>query len=559
MHPLLRAVLLPVEDSSTQPSPVPPALPCSSRCRARRVSTSRARPMSSPSPNAMASSSSRYRLPEWTPASASGTATCAAPRRCPLPRRGAARPPDGGDLPRARGSARSPMRRAPHLHGVSRPCSVHYRVEQGPIGGSSRPWHDPDRHARLRDRDALLPRRPRRSRRGRAGRLLGPTGHETTPLVAPVLVIAGVSECRRRLPLHDPAWIHAVRVCHTDPSGGTLLNEYGRAQSELLLSSIYGRRRTTLPTSRGTASRWPDRFSASFHSPSWLRVGGWIREGYIWNAVDGRIVDRRPAADASGRGRSISDRRLPGGRRAGLLQRRGHDLPEAGTDHPLHHRAEPRRTRVLGGRGDVRRRWDCFAPEGSTSPSVSAISSTPRSCGPRPRPISTRTRPTGWRLPSPGPAWRAEVMALLGNLSVHPDAYRERGAAGYLEVTLAPTGGDRRQRAGGAIRRIADHPAAHASTGLRRFRATVTVATGGLAGRGGPAPRQAAGRGVAGRRPCRVAPGRRGIVPRFHLLAAVEGMKTGATPSSAARGLGGPVVVRLPPRRHPHGRRRTLE
>ena len=29
-------------------------------------------------------------------------------------------------------------------------------------------------------------------------------------------------------------------TCHTDPSGGTLLNEYGRAQSELLLSSIYG-------------------------------------------------------------------------------------------------------------------------------------------------------------------------------------------------------------------------------------------------------------------------------------------------------------------------------
>jgi hypothetical protein len=37
------------------------------------------------------------------------------------------------------------------------------------------------------------------------------------------------------------------------------------------------------------------------------------------------------------------------------------------------------------------------------------------------------------------PTWRAEVMALLGNYSVHPDAYRERGAAGYFELTLAPT------------------------------------------------------------------------------------------------------------------------
>ena len=37
------------------------------------------------------------------------------------------------------------------------------------------------------------------------------------------------------------------------------------------------------------------------------------------------------------------------------------------------------------------------------------------------------------------PTWRAEVMALLGNYSVHPDAYRERGAAGYFELSLAPT------------------------------------------------------------------------------------------------------------------------
>ncbi len=36
------------------------------------------------------------------------------------------------------------------------------------------------------------------------------------------------------------------------------------------------------------------------------------------------------------------------------------------------------------------------------------------------------------------PTWRAEVMALLGNLSVHPDAYRERGGAGYVELSLSP-------------------------------------------------------------------------------------------------------------------------
>src|SRR5262249_35785183 len=39
----------------------------------------------------------------------------------------------------------------------------------------------------------------------------------------------------------------------------------------------------------------------------------------------------------------------------------------------------------------------------------------------------------------PPPTRRAHVRALLGNLSVHPDACREGGAAGYLELSVAPT------------------------------------------------------------------------------------------------------------------------
>jgi hypothetical protein len=80
-------------------------------------------------------------------------------------------------------------------------------------------------------------------------------------------------------------------TCHTDPSGGTFLNEYGRAQSELLLSSSYGGgdKSSDSADSEPTAGR----FLGFVQLPSWLRLGGWVREGYLWNAVDGRFVDRR--------------------------------------------------------------------------------------------------------------------------------------------------------------------------------------------------------------------------------------------------------------------------
>ena len=37
-----------------------------------------------------------------------------------------------------------------------------------------------------------------------------------------------------------------------------------------------------------------------------------------------------------------------------------------------------------------------------------------------------------------GETLRGEVMGILGNFQIHPDAYRERGAVGYLEYTLSP-------------------------------------------------------------------------------------------------------------------------
>src|SRR5262249_60330674 len=78
--------------------------------------------------------------------------------------------------------------------------------------------------------------------------------------------------------------------CHTDPSGGTFLNEYGRAQSELLLSSSYG---GDPESEDAPAEPTAGRLLGFVPLPSWFRPGGWVRGGYISNAVDGRFVGRR--------------------------------------------------------------------------------------------------------------------------------------------------------------------------------------------------------------------------------------------------------------------------
>src|SRR5713226_1210905 len=90
-----------------------------------------------------------------------------------------------------------------------------------------------------------------------------------------------------RLPLDDPPWYTQCAACHIDPSGGTLLTKYGRAQSELLLSSRWGAGKEDEPSPRD------DFLLGALRTPDSLTLGGWFRYGYIWNTVDGTLVDDR--------------------------------------------------------------------------------------------------------------------------------------------------------------------------------------------------------------------------------------------------------------------------
>src|SRR5262249_37407470 len=95
-----------------------------------------------------------------------------------------------------------------------------------------------DRHARLRDQAAVLSR----CDGGAGGRGQGRAGSggamKTALLIFAAVVLS--STAAKAYPTMIRHGYPQCASCHTDPSGGTLLTRYGRAQSELLLSSRWG-------------------------------------------------------------------------------------------------------------------------------------------------------------------------------------------------------------------------------------------------------------------------------------------------------------------------------
>ena len=218
-------------------------------------------------------------------------------------------------------------------------------------------------------------------------------------------------------------------TCHTEPSGGTLLTQYGRAQSELLLSSRWGAAKDAEPSA---ASKF---LLGIVDQPDALTLGGWVRQGYIWNTVDGKLVDHRELQMRSSLATAV---------RLGPLRAEG-ELGYASA-----HTAQLAEvTRNQDGANLVsRQHWIGLAfaddtglvragrinlPFGLRNPEHTSFVR-----------AATRTdinedQQDGIAVAISKERWRAEVMAILGNYSLRPDAFRERGLAGYVEAALSPT------------------------------------------------------------------------------------------------------------------------
>ncbi len=217
-------------------------------------------------------------------------------------------------------------------------------------------------------------------------------------------------------------------ACHTDPSGGTLLTPYGRAQSDLLLSTRWGAGKEDEPTAKD------DFLFGLVPTPDFLTLGGWFRYGYIWNTVGGTLVDRRllqmrgdvAAAVRVGPVRAAAELGYASASSAPFTElawvtRNADGANLVSREHWIGLAFADDAGLVRGGR--------IYLPFGLRNLEHTSFVRT-----------ATRTdinqdQQDGIAVAIAKESWRMEVMAILGNYSLRPDAFRERGLSGYLEVS----------------------------------------------------------------------------------------------------------------------------
>src|SRR5262249_45092482 len=163
-----------------------------------------------------------------------------------------ARPPPpadvgGGEVPRRRpagpalGAEVSQAERAGGSHGHGRADAARsVAALAGALPGRAElarrhpdPGLAPARHARLRDQVALVSRSDGRAG-GRGQGRAGDGGKVKAALLALAVALLWPAAASAYPTMIRHGYTQCAS-CHTDPSGGTLLTEYGRAQSELLL------------------------------------------------------------------------------------------------------------------------------------------------------------------------------------------------------------------------------------------------------------------------------------------------------------------------------------
>jgi len=248
---------------------------------------------------------------------------------------------------------------------------------------------------------------------------------------AALFVLASVGLCSTAASAYPTMIRHGYTQCvscHTDPSGGTLLTEYGRAQSQLLLSSRWGRAEDA---EASAASKF---LFGVLKTPDALTLGGWVREGYIWNTVDGKLVDNRELHMRTSVAAEVRVGPVRAAAELGYASEGATRLASVTRNQD-------------GGNLVSREHWIGLAFANSTGLVRAGRINVPFGL----RNIehtsfvrsATQTdinedQHDGIALALVDEGWRAEVMAILGNYSVRPDAFRERGLAGYLELALSP-------------------------------------------------------------------------------------------------------------------------
>lgn len=215
--------------------------------------------------------------------------------------------------------------------------------------------------------------------------------------------------------------------CHVDPSGGELLTNFGRVQSDVLMSQ-----------------QWSDdsepadfaKFLGGVNEPDWLRLGGSVRVMTLLYR-DGRDPILFPMqGDVYGQARmdrfivggSIGVARIPegGGAKhaaAAQLTTNTSDFNLLSRSHYIGYQPDDEWT-LRGGRLNL--------PFGLRVPEHTMwIREETRTDRESDQQHGIAAAYSGGRI-------RGELMFSFGNFQVNPDRYRERGYAGFLEVMVTP-------------------------------------------------------------------------------------------------------------------------
>lgn len=230
--------------------------------------------------------------------------------------------------------------------------------------------------------------------------------------------------------VHAYAWMirheyTGCATCHTDPSGGFLLTQYGRAQTQTLLSSF----------GRGPEGNEVDRrseFAFGVPLPEWLNLGftqrnllsymkpsqGASTTRHVWMQSDARAVVNLGAFEAAG---SIGFAH-EGGQAAFVTSRAKNNL--VSREFWLGYNFdEERSSRLRIGR--------MYLPFGirTVDHYLYVRNATQTDLDSQ--------QQYGASFFHQSETYRFEVMAIAGNYQMRPDRYRQRGYSAYVELTAA--------------------------------------------------------------------------------------------------------------------------
>jgi len=208
-------------------------------------------------------------------------------------------------------------------------------------------------------------------------------------------------------------------ACHVDPSGWGLLTEYGRAQAQIALPTLWGKKPEDVEPTTGIVY-------GAVPLPSWLNVGLSLRGAVLSTTTMGEtkwrdilmIADLRAGVTAGPFLASATIGYSPTGATLAALTNSQRDNLVS-REHWLGVRLADQKLYLLGGRMNL--------PFGLRNVEHTAFV---RSAT---RTDTDSAQQYGGQVVWDGPRIRAALMGIAGNFLIDDPAYREHGYSGYVE------------------------------------------------------------------------------------------------------------------------------